>query len=201
MKQEIYKTNISDARWYAYDVPGNLGWIAYLVGLIHIFVNRPAFLEIPAVLVLSVCAVLPALLMLTGIGELIHERIRKQDRILPKWQLYLGFGALTLGGLTGMLLSAVAVIISLSRGVKLGSCGELLTMSIGGLLCFVFAGLLFRGYQRQRTEGETMTIHEFGKDIPQAEFRALENVGHGGLAPLQPERLAAELERVQSDRA
>ena len=163
MKQEIYKTNISDARWYAYDVPGNIGWIAFLVGLIRIAVKRPAFLEIPAVLVLSICAVIPALLMLTGIGELVHERIRKQDRILPKWQLHLGFGALMLGGVIGMFLSASAIVISISHGMKMAACGELLAMSLGGLLCFVFAGLLFDGYKRQRTEGETMTIHEFGK--------------------------------------
>ena len=166
MTQELYKTNISDARWYAYDVPGNLGWLAYLVGLIRIALKRPTFLELPAVLVLAVCAIIPALLMLTGIGELIHERIRKQDRILPKWQLHLGFGALTLGGLTGMILSAAAIIVSISHGMKLGACGELLTMSLGSLLCFVFAGLLYRGYKRQRPEGETMTIHEFGKGNP-----------------------------------
>lgn len=166
MKHEIYKTNISDARWYAYDVPGNIGWIAYLIGLIRIALKRPAFLEIPAVLDLSICAVIPALLMLTGIGELIHERIRKQDRILPKWQLHLGFGALMLGGLIGMFLSAAAIVVSISHGMKLAACGELLAMSLGGLLCFVFAGLLFRGYKRQRTEGETMTIHEFGKGNP-----------------------------------
>ena len=81
MKYEIYKTNISDARWYIYDVPGNLGWIAYLVGLIRIAVKRQTFLTLPSVLVLTVCAVIPALLMLKGIGELIHERIRKQDPI------------------------------------------------------------------------------------------------------------------------
>ena len=166
MQQALFKTNISDARWYAYDVPGNLGWIAYLVCLIRIAVKRPAFLEIPTVAVLSICAVIPALLMITGIVELIHERIRKQDRILPKWQLDLGFGALMLGGVTGMLLSAAALIVSLFSGIGIGFCWELLTMSVGGLLCFVFAGLLFRGYKRQRTEGETMTIHEFGKGNP-----------------------------------
>jgi len=29
--KEQYKTAISDARWIAYDIPGNVGWIAYLV--------------------------------------------------------------------------------------------------------------------------------------------------------------------------
>jgi hypothetical protein len=27
----LYKTEISDVRWMAYDIPGNIGWIAYLV--------------------------------------------------------------------------------------------------------------------------------------------------------------------------
>ena len=26
-----YSTEISDARWMAYDIPGNIGWIAWLV--------------------------------------------------------------------------------------------------------------------------------------------------------------------------
>ena len=29
----IYKTDISDARWIAYDIPGNIGWITYLAML------------------------------------------------------------------------------------------------------------------------------------------------------------------------
>ena len=29
-----YETKISDARWWAYDIPGNAGWIAYLVCLV-----------------------------------------------------------------------------------------------------------------------------------------------------------------------
>ena len=27
----LYKTEISDVRWMAYDIPGNVGWIAYLI--------------------------------------------------------------------------------------------------------------------------------------------------------------------------
>ena len=36
-KETIYETKISDARWWAYDVPGNAGWILYLACL---FKNR-----------------------------------------------------------------------------------------------------------------------------------------------------------------
>ena len=32
-KETIYETKISDARWWAYDIPGNAGWIAYLICL------------------------------------------------------------------------------------------------------------------------------------------------------------------------
>ena len=30
----LYETKISNARWIAYDLPGNIGWIAYIVALI-----------------------------------------------------------------------------------------------------------------------------------------------------------------------
>ena len=36
--KEIYETKISDARWIAYDIPGNIGWILYFVGLVFSFV-------------------------------------------------------------------------------------------------------------------------------------------------------------------
>jgi hypothetical protein len=29
----IYKTDISDVRWIAYDIPGNIGWMTYLAML------------------------------------------------------------------------------------------------------------------------------------------------------------------------
>ena len=34
-KETLYETKISDTRWWAYDIPGNAGWIAYLVCLFH----------------------------------------------------------------------------------------------------------------------------------------------------------------------
>ena len=81
MKQDtIYKTKISDARWWAYDVPGNAGWIMYLVCLIRCFVKHPAFMNIPLVLISLLVGVLPAITMLIGIAELISERIVKRKR-------------------------------------------------------------------------------------------------------------------------
>lgn len=59
------RTLISDARWPVYDIPGNAGWIIYIVCLVlclREWVN-----------VFSVLAVIPALLMLTSIMELISD--------------------------------------------------------------------------------------------------------------------------------
>ena len=39
MKKDLYETIISDVRWIAYDVPANLGWIAYIAALVLIFTN------------------------------------------------------------------------------------------------------------------------------------------------------------------
>ena len=41
----LYKSDISAARWIAYDLPGNVGWILYFVGLILSFVNPPDLME------------------------------------------------------------------------------------------------------------------------------------------------------------
>ena len=39
-------------------------------------------------------------------------------------------------------------------------------------------------------------IEYFAKNLPQTIFRRFENIGHGGLALLKPELLAAEIERI-----
>ena len=126
----LYKTEISDARWWLYDVPGNAGWIIYFVCLAQL-VKRGFGLFAAAALV-------PALLMLIGIAELISERIAKLDRILPGERLLRGFGALTLGGILGVVVSAV--------GWATGDCSG--WMPAGSALCAVFAGLLYRGYRK-----------------------------------------------------
>ena len=41
----MYESKISDAKWIAYDFPGNVGWIAFLVGLIPCFAKRPEMME------------------------------------------------------------------------------------------------------------------------------------------------------------
>ncbi|MBQ9168085.1 MAG: hypothetical protein IJX67_06730 [Oscillospiraceae bacterium] len=129
----MYETKISDAKWITYDIPGNVGWIAYLVTMILCLKK--------GVDALSIAAIIPAVLMLVGVAELISERIAKLDRILPKVRLYRGFGALTLGGVLGALIAVIGFAIKKQT--------LFLIMLAGAVLCAVFAGLLFKGYQRR----------------------------------------------------
>ena len=87
---------------------------------------------------LNLTALIPAILMLIGIIELISERIVKLDYVLPKKRLYRGFGALALGGVSGTIISGISFVV---LGKRL-----FLWMAIGGVLCGIFAGLLFKEY-------------------------------------------------------
>lgn len=135
MKQ-LYETKISDMRWYAYDFPGNVGWIAYIVCVILGFVRHGEYAA------LNIVAIVPAVLMLIGVAELISERIAKLDRILPFTRLLRGFGALTLGSLLGLIVGLASVLLHFNA--------TYLIMAIGGALCFVFAGLLLIGYKKKK---------------------------------------------------
>ena len=131
---ELYETKISDARWIAYDIPGNIGWIIWFVCLFRCLTEGwTAY---------AILSVIPALFMLVGIAELISERIKRLDRVLPKSRLLRGFGALTLGGVSGIPVSIV--------GLWRGRNGSLpLWMLLGAVLCGLFAGLCFIGYKRK----------------------------------------------------
>ena len=153
MKQKIiYETTISDARWWAYDIPGNVGWIMYLVCLIRCFAKQPEFMDIPLVLISLMIGILPAIAMVVGIAELISERILKLDRILPKERLYRGFGALTWGGFGGMIVGLTGLFAGLRNSHSLGDCKLLLLLAIGGALCAVFAGLIFKTFHPRKQE-------------------------------------------------
>jgi hypothetical protein len=125
----IYKTDISDARWIVYDIPGNIGWITYLAMLAKMIRDREYGN--------AAIAAAPAALMITGVAELISERIEGLDRVLPKARLYRGFGVLTLGGITGIAASAVADSSKMTKSAMGG----------GAVLCAVFAGLLLGKYK------------------------------------------------------
>jgi len=143
----VYESDISDGRWIAYDLPGNVGWILYFIGLILIFVKKPAFMEETVMFYLLVVAVIPALFMLVGISELISERIHKLDRVLPRTRLMRGFGALTLGGIAGTLIATVMLLCGAVAGAH--NLLYVWFLLIGGILCSVFAWLLFRRYKRK----------------------------------------------------
>ena len=48
-KEAVYESPISTGRWLVYGVPGNVGWIMYLVCLIRCLVKQPVCMEIPLV--------------------------------------------------------------------------------------------------------------------------------------------------------
>lgn len=145
--QELYETKITDLRWIAYDIPGNIGWIAYFVGMILCFVRKPDFMQYWEMESIVILSVIPAVLMLVGIIELISERIHKLDRVLPKKRLLRGFGALALGGITGMPVTLFGILY----GVLIADAADIIYLIImfgSALLCAVFAGLLYKGYHR-----------------------------------------------------
>ena len=133
-KETIYETKISDARWWAYDIPGNAGWIAYLVCLVK---NLKRELN-----AFNALALLPGSLMLLGVGELVSERFAGLDRVLPKHRLLRGFGALTTGGIGGMIVSALGLAAQKEKKTPV-------LMLIGSLLCALFAGLCWKGYKKR----------------------------------------------------
>ena len=151
-KEIIYESNISDARWMIYDIPGNVGWIMYLICLAQCFIKRPAFMEIPLVQISAVVGILPAVAMIVGIVELISERILRLDRILPKKRLYRGFGALTWGGFGGVIVGLTALFTALRAEYSLEECKLLLLLAVGGTLCAPFAGLIFKTFRPKNQE-------------------------------------------------
>ena len=132
---QLYETDISDARWIAYDIPGNVGWIVYIVcAAMFIRSGLSAF---------SIAALVPALFMVVGIVELVSERIARLDRVLPRRRLLRGFGMLALGGAAGVA-AALACLVA--------DAGGLLpwVMLAGAALCAIFGWLLFKGYKKRR---------------------------------------------------
>ena len=141
----MYKTDITPTRWIVYDIFGNVGWIAYYVVLVKCFAEKPEFMQYWGLA--AVLAIIPALLMLVGLVELISERIQKLDYILPKARVYRGFGALSLGGITGAAVALIGIVYALIVGAGEDIC-YLYIMLAGGVLCAVFAGLCFKRYKK-----------------------------------------------------
>ena len=134
VREPIYETKISDARWWAYDIPGNAGWIAYLACLFHSLKR--------GLNTFNIAALLPGGLMGLGVRELISERIAGLDRVLSKRRLLRGFGALTTGGIGGMIVSAFGLATQKEKKHPA-------IMLIGSVLCAVFSGLCWQGYKKR----------------------------------------------------
>lgn len=75
MNNNLYKTSISDIRWIAYDIPGNIGWGTYIICLIRGRKQSPIRRSIEAI---------PGIRMLIGVAKLISECIAGFDRVLTK---------------------------------------------------------------------------------------------------------------------
>ena len=131
---DLYEMRLSNAQWWACDVPGNIGWIVWIVCTVLCLLE--------GVTLFSAFAVLPALLMLAGVIELISERIAGLGSVLPKARVLRGFGALTLGG-------ALGIPIALYGWIAKVSGNRPIWMLAGAVLCAVFAGLCWKGYKRK----------------------------------------------------
>ena len=127
----MYESKISDVKWWIYDMAGNAGWILYFACLYKYHGVMPASL--------AAAEIIPAILIIIGIIELVNERINRLDRILTKKRLYRGFGALTAGGVCGMLVNMIWFIACKER--------YCIMMLGGSFLCALFAWLLFREYK------------------------------------------------------
>ena len=131
---DLYETKIPTLRWWAYDLPGNAGWIIWLICTWKCLAQ--------GISVFSILSLIPAVMMIVGIIEIISERIAKLDRILPRKRLLQGFGALTAGGILGIPVSVLGIILNLNGSLPLW-------MLAGAALCAVFAGLIYKGFRRK----------------------------------------------------
>ena len=91
---------------------------------------------------LGISAIIPAVLMIIGVGELISERINGLDRLLTRRRLYRGFGSLSLGGIIAIPVSVIGIIL---KGDDLMGL-----MLVSEVLCALFACLLFKGYKKKQ---------------------------------------------------
>ena len=146
---DLYETKISDARWWAYDIPGNIGWITYITVMVRLFRNPPAYMKVPLVMACLIVGILPAIAMAVGIFELISERIAKLDRVLPRKSLLRGFGALTCGGFSGIIISLTALFTGIRAGFAFHELYSLAILAAGAALCALFAGLIFKSFHKQ----------------------------------------------------
>ena len=130
----IYRTEISTAKWMIYDLPGNAGWIIWIVCTVKCLRQEANMYAVLSVIV--------AIFMMIGVLELISERVAGLNRILTATRLHRGFGALSLGGLVGIPISIYGILSNTDYGLSLW-------MLTGAVLCALFAGLIFVTFKRE----------------------------------------------------
>jgi hypothetical protein len=133
-----YEMKLTDVQWWCYDVPGNIGWIIWIICNVRSLLN--------GIGLYSLLSLIPSVLMIIGVVELISERIAKLGRLLPKKRVYRGFGSLTLGGITGIVISTIGIILK-ADGTRS------IWMLAGAVLCALFAWLCFAGYKKRSSNG------------------------------------------------
>ncbi|WP_022753576.1 methyltransferase family protein [Butyrivibrio fibrisolvens] len=131
----IYRTEISTTKWMIYDLPGNAGWIIWIVCTVKCLRQEANMYAVLSVIV--------AIFMMIGVLELISERAAGLNRILTATRLHRGFGALSLGGLTGIPVSIYGIISKTDQGLPLW-------MLAGAVLCALFAGLILITFKREK---------------------------------------------------
>lgn len=147
----MYKLSITDKQWWCYDILGNIGWIVYYTGLVLCLLRNPTYMQNKGVFILiTFGGLISAALIFIGLVELISERVKGLSRLLSQARLYRGFGAITFGSFTGIISSAVALVLILITEVNINT--SILypgIMSGGAVLCFIFVWLIFRGFVKQ----------------------------------------------------
>jgi hypothetical protein len=141
----MYKSEISNAKWMAYALLANVGWISFLIALSLCFITMPEIFKNRAIVMLLLMNLLSAALMICGILELIGEHAQKLNRVLSGKCLARGFGALTIGGALGALFSLLAFVIALWSGLR--GASYLIILCGGSLLCGLCSGLVMKEYR------------------------------------------------------
>ena len=149
MERDIYYRNtIDESKQRLFNILIAAGWIIYFISIFISFEFPPKFMYTGTMAQIVLFSFVPAIWMLIGIAEMIRERINKTRNILTKRQLTRGYFSLALGGLTGIAVTAIAWIYYYAKHLS-GSTLVLAMMLTGAVLCTVFAGISYRGYEEK----------------------------------------------------
>lgn len=80
----MYESKISDAKWITYDIPGNIGWIAFLVGLILYFTKKSKIIKNQFIFRLLLLDLLCGVATLVAIGNRRVDAAEIQEKIGSK---------------------------------------------------------------------------------------------------------------------